>query len=468
MNWDMLCSGLAVGAVVLGASGVQEAVGQCSPRLVGVAGAAAGTGPVPALPGAVTVITSYDDQQGGGPAFYAAGSFPLLGGVVRLNPGAGAWEQPGSGVPNGAAELAVVDDGTGPGGGPALYAGGAFVGRLMRWTGQVWEAVDPAPPQGVLAVVGLDSDGPGGAPAGLHIVVGNLATAILMRLEQGAWETVGHLSGMGRWTERVHAYDEDGAGPMPPAIFFSSGVSQAVASGGTSVGVMSGIVKWDGTRFTALPQVGFGNWIKAAEVFDDGSGSGPALFVSGHDGGAQSMGVVVKWDGVNQRWLRVGPQVTSSDTAYALAGMDGQDDAPPQLVAVSSSQGLSLTSPRSSAAWWNGESWGRAVGTLSGIPAASAYHFPSAAGFIGTGRVPAVITVILPGSASSAATVATIVGCPRCEADVDFSGTAELGDLFGYLEAYFGRLPVADLDGSGTVTVQDLLDFVSAFVQGCG
>lgn len=468
MNWDMFCSGLAVGAAVLGALGVQEAAGQCSPRLVGVAGPATGTGPVPALPGAVTVITSYDDLQGGGPAFYAAGSFPLLGGVVRLNPGASAWEQPGNGVPNGVAELAVVDDGTGPGRGPALYAGGTFVGRLMRWTGQAWEAVDPAPPQGVLAVVGLDSDGPGDAPAELHILIGNPAAAILMRLEQGAWTTVGQLNGSGRWTERVQAYDEDGAGPRPPAIFFSSGVSQAVAAGATSVGAMSGIVKWDGTRFTALPPVGFGSWIKAAEVFDDGSGSGPALFVSGHDGGSQSMGVVVKWDGVNQQWLRVGPQVTSSDTAYALAAMEGRDSAPPQLVAVSSSQGLSLTSPRSSAAWWNGESWGRAVGTLSGIPSASAYHFPSAAGFIGTGRVPAVIAVIAPGSASNHATVATIVGCPRCEADVDFSGAAELGDLFGYLEAYFARQSLADVDGSGTVTVQDFLDFVGAFVEGCG
>lgn len=56
---------------------------------------------------------------------------------------------------------------------------------------------------------------------------------------------------------------------------------------------------------------------------------------------------------------------------------------------------------------------------------------------------------------------------PRCAADFTADGAVGVGDLFAFLQAYFGADPAADVNHSGSTTVQDVFDFLSAYFAGC-
>ncbi len=91
-------------------------------------------------------MTVFDD--GDGPALYMGGQFTTAGGVSASN--IAKWDgvscSPlGSGVNAAVFSLTVFDDGSGPGDGPALYAGGGFTtagggpaNRIAKWNGASW------------------------------------------------------------------------------------------------------------------------------------------------------------------------------------------------------------------------------------------------------------------------------------------------------------------------------------------
>lgn len=66
------------------------------------------------------------------------------------------------------------------------------------------------------------------------------------------------------------------------------------------------------------------------------------------------------------------------------------------------------------------------------------------------------------GSAVSTSATLTV-----CIADFDGSGDVGVGDLLGFLGAWFDRSSSADVNQSGTVTVQDVFDFLNAWSGGC-
>ena len=96
----------------------------------------------------VYALTVFDD--GGGPALYAGGAFTTAGGVAAnyvAKWDGSSWAPLGSGVSgtsSSVSALTVFDDG----GGPALYAGGRFTSaggvaanRIAKWDGSSWSAL---------------------------------------------------------------------------------------------------------------------------------------------------------------------------------------------------------------------------------------------------------------------------------------------------------------------------------------
>jgi len=54
-----------------------------------------------------------------------------------------------------------------------------------------------------------------------------------------------------------------------------------------------------------------------------------------------------------------------------------------------------------------------------------------------------------------------------CAADINFSGTVSVQDIFDFLSLYFANNPAADLNGSGAISVQDIFDFLAGYFVGC-
>ena len=146
----------------------------------------------------VLALAVFDDGQGGGPALYAGGDFTQAGGVPAANlarwNGHG-WTAVGGGVNGAVRALAVYDDGGG--GGPALYAGGDFTaagGALVargvaRWNGAAWSALGggggASGVAGSVYALAVYDDGLGGGPAlyagGAFSTAGGAAAANVAR-----------------------------------------------------------------------------------------------------------------------------------------------------------------------------------------------------------------------------------------------------------------------------------------------
>jgi len=303
--------------------------------------------------GTVAALAEFDSGAGNGPELYAAGGFGLAGGGLASHiakwDGA-SWSPLGLGVDGWVSSLAVFDDGMG--GGPALYVGGSFnmaggqpASRIAKWDGRGWSGVGG----------GMNSD------------VGVLAV-----LDEG--------SGRG------------------PALY--AGGSFTLAGGVPA----SRIARWDGTSWSPVGS-GFGNSsVAALAIFDDGSGSGPALFAGGgfsSAGGAPAQRVA-KWDGSTWSPLGIGLTVGSSPYVHALAVFDDGSDIGPALIVG----GSFLSSPAldSNLARWGGCPGQRQVfGDLSG-----------------DGSVDGADLGLMLGAWGA---------CQGCPADLDGSGVVDGGDL---------------------------------------
>jgi hypothetical protein len=250
--------------------------------------------------GLVHALAEFDD--GSGPALYAAGNFTSIGGVSAHNIArwdGTSWSALGSGLSGGfgfVAALSVFDDGSGP----ALYAGGAFryagafrANGMARWDGTSWSPLGSGT-TGVYALAVFD-DGQGGGPA-------------------------------------LYAGGE----------FFSAGGVPAIA-----------LAKWDGTSWSALEVELDGFSVAALTVFDDGSGSGPALYVGGNftKAGGILVNGVARWDGSG--WSALGAESTSGAGAFAV--FDDGSGKPALHAAGRFATGGGVT--QASIGKWDGSSW---------------------------------------------------------------------------------------------------------------
>jgi hypothetical protein len=272
------------------------------------------TGPVPT---SVTALAVYDD--GTGPALFVGGRFLSAGGVYAPNiakwDGAN-WSPLGSGssVPQ---SMVVFDDGSGP----QLYVTGG-VGSvpaafgLARWNGTSWSSVGGSLSNGSGAqalAVHDDGTGPALYAAGYFTLAGTTNVHYIARWDGATWTDVG--GGFSSNPATLGVFD-DGSGPA----LYAGGFESAIASGT----VMLGISRWNGatwepvrsgltgTRVQIDLYAGFAPLADSMAVFDDGSGSGPALFVGGS---------IVEADGhTSSNLAKWGRACTCPPASYCTAG----------------------------------------------------------------------------------------------------------------------------------------------------
>jgi hypothetical protein len=116
------------------------------------------------------------------------------------------------------------------------------------------------------------------------------------------------------------AYDEDGAGPLPPALFVGG---TSYIAGGQEIHYLA---RWDGQAWSQVG-AGISGIVSRLMVFDDDVDGPnlPALFVSGNFDYGEPSPHLVKWDGHN--WLPVWGG-TSVYGPAALAAFDDDGDGP--------------------------------------------------------------------------------------------------------------------------------------------
>ncbi|MBK7644511.1 MAG: hypothetical protein IPJ19_15945 [Planctomycetes bacterium] len=312
-----------------------------------------------------SAMAVFDD--GSGPALYVGGNFTTAGGVTAINiarwdgahwsaVGSGLEASLGSNAPL-VATLTVFDDGQGP----ALYAGGSFgsssgtqLNGIAKWDGANWLPVGSGVPVGAgAAIICLE---------GLDLGTGP-------KLYAGGWfQSIGGVSAHGVAAWNGSTWSPLGSGVNGAATcfaMFDSGSGNALYVGGSFNGAGGittyGLARWNGSAWAGVAGTLIGSWtVKDLKVFHDGSGS--ALYVTGslfNPAGANTQGIV-RWNGT--QWSAVGGGING----YMVYGLLAHDDGSgPALFAVGSfsSAGWFWSN---GAAKWNGTTWA----SLGGNPAA--------------------------------------------------------------------------------------------------
>jgi trimeric autotransporter adhesin len=446
---------------------------------------------------------------GNGPNLYAGGSFLVAGdtiaqSIARIEKG--VWQNLGDGEGlNGssARAFAIFDDGTGEhlfvSGGFSI-AGGTFANNIAKRTATGWEALGDGV-NGFANILAVYDDGLGDGPA--LYVAGNISSAggvpvnKIAKWNGRVWSDVGGgVTGADAVLINAAAvFDEDGPGPLRPALFvggtfFSAGGAPA-----------SKIARWDGASWTSLG--GFTNEIVRSLVVHD-DGSSPALYAAGthFDQTGQNIRAVAKWNGTT--WAPVGTMKGGSATA--LLSTPGGLYASGQL---NFPGGISMTGTLR----WNGSIWELFDGPL--IPTAMAlfddgsgetiyvcghiYGSGSSSSGIakwdGAAFVPlqprltwGTPSTLFPVSTGPLAGlyaagpfaetdgftsygIARYIGCAPCPADANGSGAVDVDDLVAVILGW-GNCPKpptacdADVNGSGAVDVDDLIAIILAW-GGC-
>jgi len=304
----------------------------------------------------VYALTVFDDGSGAGPALYAGGSFTSAGGIAasRIAKWNGStWAPVGSGLDSSVHALTVFDDGSGDG--PALYAGGGFLGAgavlahfIARWNGSTWAPVGiGSGTNGQVLAFTVFDDGSGGGPAlyagGEFTTAGGVAANRIAKWNGSTWSPLG--SGLNGAVWALTVFD-DGLG-SGPALYAGGQFSTA---GGVAA---SQIARWNGSTWAPLGS-GVSHWVYALTVFDDGTGGGPALYAGGNftSAGGAPANRIAKWNG--STWSPLGSGVNAR--VLALTVFDDGSGSGPKLFAggyLTAAGGLASNYIAS----WNGTTW---------------------------------------------------------------------------------------------------------------
>lgn len=282
----------------------------------------------------VAALAVWDD--GTGPALYVGGSFSMAGGTPANNIAkwdGSSWSSLGTGVvgvgsANDVAAMEAFDDGTGP----ALYVGGTFGAaggvaavHIAKWDGTSWSPLSSGMSGLFASVRDLAVFDDGGGPAlyagGAFSTAGGVSTQSIARWDGSSWSSVG--GGLaGGLPDSVLALTVWDAGGGPD--LYAGGLFPTV--GGVSA---NNIASWDGASWSQLGS-GVGGPVQDMAVFDDGTG--PALHATGNFGlaGATTASLIAKWDG--STWSALGSGLSAPQcapfspcptTGYYLAVSDG-------------------------------------------------------------------------------------------------------------------------------------------------
>jgi hypothetical protein len=214
--------------------------------------------------------------------------------------------------------------------------------------------------QYVLALTVFD-DGSGDGPAiyavGSFDAAGGVAADGIARWGGVAWSPLG--SGLGPNAVRSLGVFDDGSG-SGPALYAGGWFQMA---GGTEV---IRIAKWNGAAWAPLGDGIDGGGspnVATMAVFDDGSGAGPALYVGGafDTAGGVVVNGIAKWDG--STWSALGSGM--SNAVRSLAVFDDGSGAGPALYAgglFNTAGGVTVNR----IAKWDGSTWSALNGGISG------------------------------------------------------------------------------------------------------
>jgi len=267
-------------------------------------------------------------DHGSGPLLYVTGTFLFAGGIgvqgIARWDGA-AWSSIGNlegPVPNGHA-LKVFDDGSGE----ALYVGGKFlrvagltVNRIARFDGTAWSGVAGGVDGGSVLALEVFDDGSGPAlfAGGSFQSAGGTPAEGIARWDGTAWQPLG--SGVENGRISALAVFDDGSGPK-----LWAGGNFSVAGGSPA----PYLAAWDGASWSVPPGGAPDGEVFALAVHDDGSGAGARLYAGGRFtqvGGVQT-GFAARFDGAGWVGLDGGPD----DEVYALASFDDGSRSGPSL-----------------------------------------------------------------------------------------------------------------------------------------
>lgn len=161
-----------------------------------------------------------------------------------------------------------------------------------------------------------------------------------------SWQPLSEINNLMGTVLCAKVFDEDGAGPKPPALYI----------GGSFTGFLGGemvsrVARWDGTNWSNMAG-GMSSTVYDFAIFDDdGDGPNPeSLYAVGHfvNAGAFQVNRIAKWNASSEAWqglystLGV-PGVNSTIRCVTVYDRDGSGPASPQLVvggAMSSAGGF--------------------------------------------------------------------------------------------------------------------------------
>ncbi|MFO0826591.1 MAG: hypothetical protein U0572_00435 [Phycisphaerales bacterium] len=344
----------------------------------------------PGVGGTVRALTVFDDGSGAGPALYVGGNFTTAGALAanRIAKWNGSsWSALGSGLNGEVRALAVFDDAGR--GAAALYVGGSFTtaggvtaNRIARWNGSSWSPLGSGMSGGsfpnVDALMTFD-DGAGGGSAlyagGGFTVAGGVTVNRIAKWDGSSWSALG--SGVNSDVKALTTFD-DGSG-TGPALY--AGGAFTIAGGVAA----NSVAKWNGSSWSALGSGMSGGLLPsvyALTTFDDGAGGGPALYAGG--GFTVAGGVlanrIAKWNGGAWSALGFGLGGGGSPSVFTLSTYDDGSGAGPALYVggnFTAAGGVTANS----IAKWNGSSWSAlGSGTNADVLAFSAFDDGSGVG----------------------------------------------------------------------------------------
>jgi hypothetical protein len=220
-------------------------------------------------------------------------------------------------------------------GGAFTHAGGLPATYIAQCDGLNWSALGGGMSGPVTSLAVFDEDGNGPAApklfaAGPFWFAGGQWAQGIARWDGSSWSSIGDLNPLASNSRIVMcAVDEDGPGPLPPALFVGS---SALNSGLTSAGgvPVQGLARWNGTSWSAVSGLTAGLQISALGTVDGPAGH-PELVAAGYvlGSGIDITSSVARWTGSS--WVVLGGYVPGVVRDLASFDTDGAGPNPPEI-----------------------------------------------------------------------------------------------------------------------------------------